>query len=615
MQRLRLASLLWDRVPEDQARASLRTALSDIQAIFAASGLAVLGMDRESIIFDASRCWIDVRALTEQLLSGSGAAEHDMADTLSRPVLEDLDGVSAAFDQWLAAERARIEAELRELNEGVLHRLSEGGAAPAERARAARRLLSLDPVHEGGWRTLMRALADLGDRAQALREFERCTALLRDRLDIAPSAETRAVALAIRLSAAPVSIAQPPPTLTVPATPLDRRLRVGVLPFVSLSSNADAVLPVALAQEAAAALARFRWFDVIAPVALGEVRRERYWPEALARLGLDYAVDGTLTETQGRLHLTVFLLDLAQLARPVWSERFEMPASALGELYERITLRLVARIDPAILFIEARRLDRAAPAPTLSVIRAIPLIYSMERPRFEEARRLLADALAREPGNAMAAAWSAFSHVFEVGQGWSADAQASYREAERLCQVATRADPDNAEALAIQGHMTAFLHHDFDTAIEHFDRALTLNPSLAFAWALSAPTHCYVGQPEEALARLARYRELAPADPHFRLFETIYTVAYLFAGDIERAVTVGRRSVKANPAFTNGYKPLIAALGLARRREEAAGFLRDLLLLEPGFTVSGFARAYPFRREADRDRYLAGLRAAGVPEI
>ena len=38
----------------------------------------------------------------------------------------------------------------------------------------------------------------------------------------------------------------------------------------------------------------------------------------------------------------------------------------------------------------------------------------------------------------------------------------------------------------------------------------------------------------------------------------------MIEGDYEQVITVGRRVIKANPEFTAGYKPVIAALGPAR---------------------------------------------------
>ena len=94
----------------------------------------------------------------------------------------------------------------------------------------------------------------------------------------------------------------------------------------------------------------------------------------------------------------------------------------------------------------------------------------------------------------------------------------------------------------------------------------------------------------------------------------MYPVAYVFKGDYARAATIGRRVVNSNPEFSNGYKPLIAALGHLRQREEAQGYVDRLRQLEPHFTLEHFAKVYPFRRGSDRERYTEGLRLAGVPE-
>ena len=214
----------------------------------------------------------------------------------------------------------------------------------------------------------------------------------------------------------------------------------------------------------------------------------------------------------------------------------------------------------------------------------------------------------------MATAWAAFWHVFHIGQGWTEDAAGASTQASILSLRAIRLDPDNAEALAIYGHLCSFLNRDFSTALYYFERALRLNPNLGLAWALSAATHCYVGAPEAALACLDRYREHAPFDPYFGFFETIYTNAYTLVGAYEQAVRVGRRVMRANPDFVNGYKALLASLGHLGQIGEAARYRGLLASREPDFSIERFVKTYPFRRDADRQRYAEGLRLAGVRE-
>lgn len=241
-------------------------------------------------------------------------------------------------------------------------------------------------------------------------------------------------------------------------------------------------------------------------------------------------------------------------------------------------------------------------------------MYGLERESFEEAGKLLSKAIETDPDNAKAAAWAAYWYVWYVGQGWAKRPAQAIEAAKELALRATKIDPDNAEAMGIYAHICGFLNKDFDAALFHFGRALRMNPNLGFIWALSAATYCYVGEPNTALRHMDRYRDLAPFDPYFRYWENVYTLAYAYKGDYEKAVSVGRRVVSANPKFVNGYKPLIISLGHLGRPDEAAPFIKKLSALEPNFTAAKFGQVYPFRKPEDRERLMQGLVLAGVPE-
>lgn len=635
----KIAGLLWDRVPECQARASLRQALHDLASSldYANSGLLAIG--RDEVRLDVGQCWVD--ALTA-LQTESGAnfpfEGHQGAEySLSARLLDDLDGIAPSFDQWAAGERTRFESTVLLRLEADLHCAITIDDLNA-RVGAAQRLLTFDPTHEHAWQTLIRTLDERGDRAQALRTYDRCREELRRLLDIEPCELTRSLADALRTS--PTRTTSQIRSLKSPNTLVRKELssgrsngelfndqnrhrpRVGILSFTTFGSGSDEIAAHSLAQEFAAALALFRWFDVIAPISIPSLRGSPDWKRALDQIGLDYAVDGTIRISGGQLHVSAVLLDIRDLARTIWNARFEADLNTHNDIEWAIISPLAARVEPILLMLEGSRCGTQNLLPenflkhdtTALVLSAIPRLYSMERQSYDQAGRLLARAVEQGSDDAMAHAWAAFWHVFHVGQGWSRDPTASLQEAERLCVRAKRLDPANAQAFGIHAHICSFLHKDFDSALSLFDRSLKLNPNLAFIWALSAPTFCYVGDPSQALERLERYRFLTPLDPYFPLFETIYTLAYTFAADYERAVAVGRRAVRANPDFTNGYKPLLAALGHLGLFAEAELYRDRLLELEPAFSLQSFVETYPFRRAEDRTRYVEGLRLAGVPE-
>lgn len=619
----RLASLLWDRVPDPQARTSLRQALRELSSGMGPLADELISGDRDTVKLDQSLCWIDALAVLSSDPPPPQSFRGDLASLCTGELLEGLDGASTSFDHWLLTERTRFTGQLRGMLEAELQQLDRSNTDAERRAAMARRVIAFDATHEGASRILMRALADMGERAQALREYERCREALRVTLDVEPSAETRALYQALKTfsgrenreeNASAASEPMRPTQKRQNVAPVCDRLRVGVMPFQGGRSPGGETLAFSLSQEIAAALARFRWFDVIAPVSLPRGSSAGARESLLRRKQLHYIVDGELSGNDEKFRVSVRLLDVTQEASPVWSDRFELTADAMDRVNELITAPVVARIDPVILFIEGQQKRRQRSGATGLVLQAIPLLYNMGREEYEKAGRLIDQALEADPENAMAAAWGAYWQVFYVGQGWSSDPRRSVETAQELAIRAIKIDPENAEALGIYAHICAFLNKDFDSALHYFDRALRLNPNLAYIWALSSGTYCYIGRSDLALQRLARYRDLAPFDPYFCMWESFHTIALTFNGDYEEAVTVGRRAVKENPLFSNGYKPLIAALGHLGRPHEAAPYIEKLLALEPSFTVEKFGKVYPFQRSCDRERYMRGLVLAGVPE-
>jgi DNA-binding SARP family transcriptional activator/Tfp pilus assembly protein PilF len=621
--RARLAAMLWDRAPDAQSRSSFRQALRELSTAMGSLADELISTDRDTIKLNASLCWIDAKAILAPEATSASSSRSELSALCAGDLLEELDGIGTSFDQWLLGERTRFSQHLSDLLEAEVNQLAGSKADLKQQVSNVRHLIAFDPTHEGASRALMRALLKLGERAQALREYERCRKALRRALDVEPSRETRALADAIRTFSGPEGTHKPALTSTAPfdevfkakpPTAHRRRLRVGVLPFLATRARDDQNLAFSLSQEVAAGLARFRWFDVIALASLVRRPSALMSEDLLKRKDLDYVVDGALSGDGTHFQISVRLLDITQFDCPVWSDRFELGIDELHRLDERVTARIVGRIDPVILFIEGQPKRRKECGATGLLMRAMPLTYSMEREKYEEAGELINRALKLDPDNAMALAWAAHWQVYHVGQGWSPNPKQALATAQRYALTAITLDPENAEALGIYGHVCSFLEKDFDTALHYFERALRVNPNLAFVWALSALTYCYIGEPDIALQRLDRHRDLTPIEPYPALFDNPYAIAYLIKRDYEQATVFGRRVTKTRSEFVNGYKPLISALGHLGRREEAKCYVTKLLSLEPTFTVQRFGQVYPFKHDSDREHYMTGLRLAGVPE-
>jgi LuxR family maltose regulon positive regulatory protein len=102
------------------------------------------------------------------------------------------------YDEWCSEERERLLGLW-------LHAADRLAAALAERGRwpevidVGQAILARDECWEAAYRLLMLAHARLGNRAQALRTYQRCVERLREELDVPPSAATVGLAEELRV--------------------------------------------------------------------------------------------------------------------------------------------------------------------------------------------------------------------------------------------------------------------------------------------------------------------------------------------------------------------------------------------------------------------------------
>jgi len=189
-----LAALLWGELPDDDARANLRQALTNLRRL-AGDHLTIR---REAVAFDRAAPYrLDAERFEEYLRAAAagGGADHLRAAT-ELYVGDLLDGLAVrdapAFEEWLAVERER----LRLLAVQALHELGVYHSDRAEYLAAGEvlgRLLALDPWREDAHRQLMLVLARSGQRGAALAQYEACRRVLAEELGTEPDAATIAL--------------------------------------------------------------------------------------------------------------------------------------------------------------------------------------------------------------------------------------------------------------------------------------------------------------------------------------------------------------------------------------------------------------------------------------
>jgi adenylate cyclase len=154
---------------------------------------------------------------------------------------------------------------------------------------------------------------------------------------------------------------------------------------------------------------------------------------------------------------------------------------------------------------------------------------------------------------------------------------------------------------------------DHATALNLFDRALTLSNSNALSFSCSALALAWMGQTDLAIERAQRALRLSPFDPLNYLAYNALAIAHLHRGQFERSHDAARQSIKSNPSFGMSHAFLAAALMGLGRAEEAAIAARQATDLDPNFSVQRFSAAVGFE-PAVFTPFAEAWRKAGILE-
>ena len=187
----RLAMVLWEDMPDAQARGNLRQLLAATRRL-----APFLEADSGSIGFAAEMVETDFTDF-ETALGEDTPAALEYAASLYRADL--LDGFSLrgrGFDEWLTGERERLREHAVQLFLRLMERAAATGVEPA--IRWALRILAVDPMHEPAHRALMELYTAQGRHAAALRQYGQLRDILLRELNTRPEPQTDALAKRIR---------------------------------------------------------------------------------------------------------------------------------------------------------------------------------------------------------------------------------------------------------------------------------------------------------------------------------------------------------------------------------------------------------------------------------
>jgi peptide/nickel transport system substrate-binding protein len=222
-----LAEAIWGEALPATWDKALTGLVSKLRALLAESGV-----DGGGALTGAFGCyrlelpegsWVDIVAAERALQEAENAfARGDLEKAQDAARLTE----SLVRQPFFPGDEGRwVEGKRRELTEvraralSVLADSCSRSGEPREAAKWAEQAITLEPFRESGYRRLMEAHVAAGDRAEALRVYERCRRLLAEELGAYPSPETQSIYRA--LLDTPSLEPQPLDTSAAPAALVD----------------------------------------------------------------------------------------------------------------------------------------------------------------------------------------------------------------------------------------------------------------------------------------------------------------------------------------------------------------------------------------------------------
>ena len=396
---------------------------------------------------------------------------------------------------------------------------------------------------------------------------------------------------------------------------LSDRPSIAVLPFQNMSGDPEQEYFVdGIVEDIITGLSRIRWLYVVARNSSFVYKgRAVDVKQAGRELGVRYVLEGSLRKSGNRVRVTAQLIEAAT-GTHVWAERYDRALDDIFEVQDEITINVVGAIEPSLRQAEIERAKRKRPDSLDAYdlyLRALPHATAVMPGEADKALALLGQALALDPEYPPAHALASWCHEVRYQRAGMLDADKI--AALDHAQAAIEGGADDASTLAMAGFAIGMVAHDYGTAMEAIDRALTLTGASASALWMGSVILAHAGDSAKAIDYAERSLRVMPAGREMALPYSGMVLAHSAAGDFAAAVAAAAKAIQANPRFSLNHLLQAVALFRLGRIAEAKAAAARALECEPDFTITRFVGAHSGRADI-WEPVGDALRLIGLPE-
>jgi TolB-like protein len=398
--------------------------------------------------------------------------------------------------------------------------------------------------------------------------------------------------------------------------PLPDKPSIAVLPFDNMSCNPEQeYFADGIAEDIITSLSRLSGFFVIARNSTFTFKDQAINVKAVAReLGVRYVLEGSVRKAANRVRVTAQLID-GESGNHVWAERYDRELADIFAVQDEITETIVGAIAPKLHVAEITRSQDKAPSNLDAwdlVMQAIDRISRFTDTDSREAIALLDRAIVLDPGYARAYAHKAWLTIWRAFQGWDPMEKALPSASESVAK-GRQFDADEPW-IYVARIMVCMASLEGSEAVAAARKAVELNPNFAYGYSFLGVALATSGDGKAAISAIDRAVRLSPRDLLRDEFELFYGFAHFQMGNYAEAADYAASAISLRPGHAYPYRILAASSALAGDQKRAVATIEEILGLTPGLNIALATMQSVFVPDDDRERFINGLRKAGLPE-
>ena len=395
--------------------------------------------------------------------------------------------------------------------------------------------------------------------------------------------------------------------------------KLAILPFTSLGGDSDRnYIADGITEQLASEFTRYHDLWVLPLGTMQRYKSEVPDPRELAaKIGADYALEGSVQELGETIRITTRLMDTTN-ARYIWAKSYDVPykPDRIYGVQDTITSEVVGNLAGkygVLAHNEMMLTKRRAPSSIDAydcVLRYYDYQITLSRLRHTEIKDCLESAVALDPD--YAEAWATLSNIYmqqiRFGLGQNVEPTKVFAKAEAAAKRAIRLDPSNPS-----GHLMLSNLYYSEGKMEGFrdagETALRGNPNSSSTLAHFGLRLALSGNWDEGLPLVEKAMVINPVHPHWYHFPSAFY--HYEHGEFEKALQVIDKIDM--PQFFWSYLFKTAILGQLDRRAEAEDAMGTLLELKPDFrqNASTYIRIWQVQ-EPLYQKIVEGLAKAGL---